>query len=83
MSHKDESPEFLQNIFNWDSLRMAIKEVRFNVQIFITKWIGGDLATGKTMVIRKNDSIQDARDVMKIMKTNIIYYIDKLNQSVN
>ena len=47
MSHKDESPGFLQNNFNWDSLRVARKEVRFNVQIFITKWISGDLATGK------------------------------------
>ena len=47
MSHNDVPPEFLQNNANWNALIISRKGVRFNIQIFITEWISGDLATGK------------------------------------
>ena len=52
MSHNDETPGFLQNNIDYIGLRIANKEVRFNMLTFIRKWISGDLATSKIMVFR-------------------------------
>ena len=53
MPHKDEILEFLHNNNDWKTLRMVRKEARYNMQVFITKWISGVLTTGKKMAIHK------------------------------
>ena len=45
--------ELLTEQVHWRSSKLARKESRFGLSVFITKWLSGDTATGKVMVQRK------------------------------
>ena len=47
------NPDLMTNEVYWKSFQLARKENRFGMNIFITKWISGDTATGNVMVQRK------------------------------
>ena len=38
---------------DWDAYAKARKEAPKKIQLFITKWLSGDTATGRVMVRRK------------------------------
>ena len=45
--------ELMSDEVNWKSFKLARKESRFGTNIFISKWLSDDTATGKLMVMRK------------------------------
>ena len=47
------NPDLMTKEVHWRSFQLARKENRFGMNIFITKWISGDTATGSVMVQRK------------------------------
>jgi hypothetical protein len=54
LDENQEAPVDLATInIDWEAYAKARKETPKNIQLFITKWLSGDTATGRAMVRRK------------------------------
>ena len=50
----DTSPSVLRSTVSWDSLRLSRTSARFGLFCFMSKFISGDIATGRVMQRRKH-----------------------------